>query len=81
MREVKILGTGCCSKAAEEKTAELVQAAADQLGVSIKIEKVTDYAAIAGYGVVSTPAVVIDGKLVHAGGLPRAQDVCGWLSA
>ena len=35
------------------------------------IEKVTDYAAIASYGIASTPGIVIDGKVVHAGGLPR----------
>jgi hypothetical protein len=35
------------------------------------IVKVTDYAAIAGYGIVSTPGIVIDGKVVHAGGLPN----------
>ena len=81
MHEIKILGAGCCGKAAEAKTAEMVQAAADRLGVAIKLEKVTDYAAIAGYGVVSTPGIVIDGKVVHAGGLPKEDDVAKWLSA
>ena len=81
MHEIKILGPGCCGKAAEAKTAELVQAAADRLGVSIKLEKVTDYAVIAGFGVVSTPAIVVDGKVVHAGGLPKDVDVEAWLSA
>ena len=45
------------------------------------IEKVTDYAAIAGYGIASTPGIVIDGKVVHAGGLPRAEDLATWLKA
>ena len=81
MHEIKVLGAGCCGKAAEAKTAELVQAAADTLGVAVTIEKVTDYAAIAGYGVVSTPGVVIDGKVVHAGGLPKPEDLIKWLSA
>jgi thioredoxin family protein len=49
--------------------------------VPVTIEKVTDYAAIAGYGAMSTPGVVIDGKLVHAGGLPRAEDLARWLAA
>jgi hypothetical protein len=61
-------------------TAEMVQAAADRLGVPVKIEKVTDFAAIARYGIASTPGVVIDGKVVHAGGLPNPEDVTGWLS-
>ncbi len=46
----------------------------------VKIEKVTDYAAIAGYGIASTPGIVIDGKVVHAGGLPKAEDVARWLT-
>lgn len=78
MKNVKILGPGCKRCVA---TAGLVQAEADRLGIGISIEKVTDYAAIAGYGVVSTPGVVIDEKVVHAGGLPKAGDVAKWLSA
>lgn len=47
----------------------------------VSIEKVTDYAAIAGFGIVSTPGIVIDGKVVHAGGLPKAEDLAKWLAA
>ena len=78
MRDVKILGSGCARCVA---TAEMVQKAADQLGVPIALEKVTDYAAIAGYGIVSTPGIVIDGKVVHAGGLPKPDDLAHWLAA
>jgi hypothetical protein len=53
-------------------------AEADRLGIPVVIEKVTDYAAIAGYGVASTPGVVIDDKVVHAGGLPKTDDVTRW---
>ena len=77
MRNVKILGPGCNRCVA---TAEMVKAEADRLGIPVTIEKVTDYAAIAGYGVASTPGVVIDGKLVHAGGLPKTDDVIKWLT-
>ena len=49
----------------------MIETEAARLGVSVSLEKVTDYAAIAGYGAMATPGVVIDGKLVHAGGLPR----------
>ena len=76
MKEIKILGPGCKRCAA---TAEMVQTAADRLGVPVHIEKVTDYAAIAGYGIVATPGLVIDGKVVHAGGLPKPEDVTTWL--
>ena len=78
MKEVKVLGPGCKRCAA---TVEMVQAEADKLGIPVSIEKVTDYAAIAGYGIASTPGVVIDGKVVHAGGLPKPDDLTRWLAA
>jgi len=78
MKDVKVLGPGCKRCVA---TAEMVQAEADRLGIAVQIEKVTDYAAIAGYGIASTPGIVIDGKVVHAGGLPKATDLAGWLAA
>jgi len=78
MKDVKVLGPGCKRCVA---TAELVQSEADKLGVPVKIEKVTDYAAIAGYGIASTPGVVIDGKVMHAGGLPKSEDLARWLAA
>lgn len=77
MREVKVLGPGCKRCVT---TAEMVQAVADRLGVAVAIEKVTDYAAIARYGIASTPGVVIDGKVVHAGGLPKDDEIAKWLS-
>ena len=78
MKDIKVLGPGCKRCIA---TAEMVQAQADKLGVAVAIEKVTDYAAIVGYGIASTPGVVIDGKVVHAGGLPKPEDLAKWLSA
>ena len=78
MKEVKVLGPGCKRCAA---TVEMVQAEADKLGIPVSIEKVTDYAAIAGYGIASTPGIVINGKVVHAGGLPRPEDLTRWLGA
>jgi small redox-active disulfide protein 2 len=78
MKDIKVLGSGCkrCITAAE-----MVQTEAKKLGVSVTIEKVTDYAAIAGYGIASTPGIVIDGKVVHAGGLPKSEDLARWLAA
>ncbi|MFD2181699.1 thioredoxin family protein [Rhodoplanes azumiensis] len=77
MKDVKVLGPGCKRCVT---TAEMVKAEADRLGVAVTIEKVTDYAAIAGYGIASTPGIVIDGKVVHAGGLPKADDIAKWLA-
>ncbi len=78
MKDVKVLGPGCkrC-----EATAEMVKTEAAKLGLEIALEKVTDYAAIAGFGIAATPGIVVDGKVVHAGGLPRAEDVAKWLAA
>ena len=49
-------------------------------GVEVNIEKVTDMGAIMGYGVMSTPGVVIDEVLVHAGGMPTPAQVEEWLA-
>ncbi len=78
MKDVKVLGPGCkrC-----EATEQMVRAEAAKLGVEVKVEKVTDYAQIAGFGIVSTPGIVIDGKVVHAGGLPKTEDLVKWLAA
>jgi small redox-active disulfide protein 2 len=78
MKEVKVLGPGCKRCTA---TIEMVQAEADKLSVPVTIEKVTDYAAIASYGIASTPGIVVDGKVVHAGGLPKPGDLARWLAA
>lgn len=78
MRDVKVLGPGCKRCVA---TAEMVQTEADRLGIAVAVEKVTDLAAIARYGIAATPGIVIDGKVVHAGGLPKPEDVAGWLAA
>ena len=78
MKDVKVLGPGCkrC-----EATEQMVRAEAAKLGVEVNVEKITDYAQIAGFGVVSTPGIVIDGKVVHAGGLPKTEDLAKWLAA
>ncbi|MBP9916812.1 MAG: thioredoxin family protein, partial [Thiobacillaceae bacterium] len=60
MKNVKVLGTGCANC---ETTARLIEEIAVAKGTAIQLEKVTDMAAILGYGVMSTPGVVVDGKL------------------
>ncbi|BCB26846.1 glutaredoxin [Sulfurimicrobium lacus] len=76
MKEIKVLGTGCANCNA---TTKLIEDAAKAKGVAIKLEKVEDMAAILGYGVMSTPGVVIDGKVVHAGGVPSKAKIEEWL--
>ena len=78
MKSVKVLGSGCKNCVA---TAAMIEEKARALGVEVEMEKVTDLGAIMGYGVMTTPGVVVDGKVVHAGGLPKADAVERWLSA
>ncbi len=78
MKNIKVLGSGCKRCLA---TADIVRSEAAKLGIEIDLEKITDYAEIAGFGVVSTPGLVVDGKVVHAGGVPKAEDVAKWLAA
>ncbi len=78
MKQFKILGSGCKNCA---NTADIIERKASDLGVEVEIEKVTDMAAIMGYGVMSTPGVVVDEKLVHAGGIPTTQAVEEWLKS
>ncbi len=78
MKNIIILGTGCRNC---ETTANLIKIAAEQARVEIKLEKVTDLAEIMSYGVMSTPGVVVDGQLVHAGGLPAPEQVRSWITS
>jgi small redox-active disulfide protein 2 len=76
MKTIKVLGSGCKNCVT---TAKLIETKAKECGIAVEIEKVTDMAAIMGYGVMSTPGVVIDGKVVHAGGIPAPAAVEQWL--
>lgn len=77
MKTVKVLGSGCANC---ETTAKLIQETASSKGVDITLEKVTDMADILGYGIMSTPGVVIDEQVVHAGGIPSKSDIESWLA-
>lgn len=70
--KVQVLGSGC-SKC--QITARQVQEVALTIGVPIELEKVQDPTAIVAMGVFSTPAIAIDGKVVHSGGVPSREKV------
>jgi small redox-active disulfide protein 2 len=70
--EIKILGGGCANCRALEAMAK--EAVAD-LGLTATVEEVTDYAAIASYGVMRTPALVIDGTVFLSGRVPDRGEV------
>lgn len=75
MKKVKVLGTGCANC---RNTLALIEAVARDKGIPIALEKVEDLPSIMSYGVMSTPGVVIDGQVVHAGGVPARAKVESW---
>lgn len=79
MKDIKVLGTGCanCSKS----TLRLIEETAKAMGVEVRIDNVEDPREFARYGVMSTPCVIIDNDVVHAGGVPSRESVERWLKA
>ena len=77
MKNIKVLGTGCTNC---KTTLKLIDEAAQAKGVEIQLEKIESIADILGYGVMSTPGVVIDGIVVHAGGVPDRKKIDSWLT-
>jgi small redox-active disulfide protein 2 len=75
--EIKVLGTGCANC---RNTIGLIEQVAQAKGIAIELSKVEDLKEIMRFGVMSTPGVVIDGKVVHAGGIPGRDKIEKWLS-
>jgi small redox-active disulfide protein 2 len=73
---IEVLGMGCskCNTLYGN-----VRKAATELGIRPEIEHVRDLDKIADYGVMSTPALVIDGKVMSSGRIPSAEEIKGWL--
>jgi len=78
VKNIKVLGSGCANCKA---TLKIIETAAQAAGAEIQLEKVEDIGEIMSYGVMSTPGVVIDGKVVHAGGVPDRKTVESWVSS
>lgn len=70
--DIKILGPGCKNCASLETA---TREAITSLGLDAQIDKVTDFADIAAYGVMSTPGLVVNGKVLTAGRVPTAQQI------
>jgi small redox-active disulfide protein 2 len=70
--KIEILGTGCAKC---HKLDELVRATVKESGVSAEITKVEDIKKIMGYGVMTTPALVIDGQVKAAGKIPSVEEI------
>jgi len=70
-RHIQVLGTGCPKC---EKLAEAAASAAEDLGIDYRLEKVTDIGRIAAFGVMMTPALVVDGEVKAAGKVPGPDE-------
>ncbi len=75
--DIKVLGTGCANC---KNTIALIEQVAKARGVAVTLSKVEELRDIMGYGVMSTPGVVIDGHVVHAGGVPTRDKIEQWLA-
>ncbi|MBK9167775.1 MAG: TM0996/MTH895 family glutaredoxin-like protein [Bryobacterales bacterium] len=73
---IQILGTGCPNC---KKLAEVTEAAAQELGLSYDVEKVTEITKILGFGVARTPALVMDGEVLASGRIPSLDEMKGLL--
>ncbi len=77
--DIKVLG-GCCGSSCDN-TIKLIDEVAQAMGAVVSVQKITDIRDVATYGVMSTPGIVIDGKVVHVGSVPVRSAVEQWLSA
>lgn len=76
MKVIEVLGPGCANCQKLEVNA---REAVEQAGVDAEIRHVTDYAEIAARGVMSTPGLVIDGRVVSTGRIPTPWTIAAWL--
>ena len=77
MKKLQILGTGCAKCA---NLAAATEQAAKSLGLEYQMEKVTDLKEIMTFGVMMTPALVVDGKVKVAGRVPSVEDLKSMLT-
>ena len=74
--EIKVLGPGCPKC---QQTEKIVKEAVTAAGVDAQVEKITDVMQIMTYGVMGTPAVVVDGQVKSIGKVPKKEDVLKWI--
>jgi len=73
----QILGPGCMNC---KRLADHTEAAAKELGISYELYKVSDMAAITGFGIQRTPALIVDGKIVVQGRVPSVDELMSMLA-
>jgi small redox-active disulfide protein 2 len=77
VKNIKVLGSECCATCSnlKEKIAQIIK----EKGLKTTVEKITDITEVMSYGVMSTPAVVIDDEVKCAGRIPTDKEIEGWL--
>ncbi|GAV31960.1 MAG: TM0996/MTH895 family glutaredoxin-like protein [Coriobacteriia bacterium] len=75
---IKVLGSGCANC---QRLEAVAREAVARLGIDAEVEKVTDFADIMSYGIMTTPALVVDEQVKLAGRVPSVDDVVKILSA
>lgn len=77
MLSIKVLGPGCqnCNK-----VEEITKSAVSTMGIETHIEKITDTNEIVEYGVLTTPGLIINGKIVCSGRIPSQSEVTTWIA-
>lgn len=75
--KIEILGTGCAKC---KKTKEILEKVLKGAGVEAEVIKVEDFETILNYGVMVTPAVVLDGEVKLAGKVPTEKDILEWIT-
>jgi small redox-active disulfide protein 2 len=78
MKKVEVFGTGCKKCVTTEESIRLI---AQQMGAELDLQHVYDPVQIASRGIMTTPAVIVDGKLVHKGGVPTKNEIESWLKS
>ena len=77
MKEIRVLGTGCPKC---KKLEEVTRSVAEEMGIEFNLEKITDLDKIMDYGVMMTPALVVDGEVKVTGRIPGTEDLKKMLS-
>lgn len=78
MKNIKVLGPGCANC---KTVAKLIAAVAEEKGIAIELEKIEEIREIMSFGILTTPGVVVDGQVVHSGGIPSRDKIEQWLTA
>jgi len=75
MKDIQVLGSGCTKC---QKTAAIIEKIAEENNVTVEVVKVTDPMKIMAAGVMTTPAVLMNGQVIHKGSIPTREQIESW---